>query len=289
MHLPLPCKQLLVGLPGTGKTTFLAALWHVVETAEVPEALRLVKLHGSRDHLNKIRKDWLKCRQLDRTVPAAEKTVSMILIEPGQDRTTELFLPDISGESFRRQWEDKLWTKEFNDLACEAIGALLFVHPRNVIPPEKIGPETNEMTAALAGDEHKSTGQEGSTEQPIPWTPDSAPTQVKVVELLQYLLSGPFSSRELRLAVMISAWDLILEDGHSPQKWLETRLPLLDQFLKANCDTCKSRVYGISAQGGELQQAVQLRRHIKASGRIIIVGPDCHTHDITEPIRWVMG
>ncbi len=289
MHFPHHCKQLLVGLPSTGKTTFLAALWHVVESSEVPEALRLVRLHGIRDHLNKIRQDWLNCKPLERTLPAAEKTVSMTLTEPGQDRTTELFLPDISGESFRRQWEDKQWTKEFNDLACEAIGALLFVHPGTVIPPEKIGSGTKKMSAALAAEENELTNQEEDEEQASPWTPDKTPTQVKLVELLQYLLSGPFSSRELRLAVVVSAWDLVLKDGHSPQKWLDIRLPLLAQFLKANCDTCRTRVYGVSAQGGELQQADQLRRHMKASRRIIISGPDCHAHDITEPIRWIMG
>ena len=66
------CKQLLIGLPETGKTTFLAALWQVVESDEVPGALRLEKLHGDREHLNKIRADWLCCSPMGRTIIAAE-------------------------------------------------------------------------------------------------------------------------------------------------------------------------------------------------------------------------
>ena len=42
----VPIHQLVVGLPGSGKTTFLAALWHALESAEVSLALQLTEVHG---------------------------------------------------------------------------------------------------------------------------------------------------------------------------------------------------------------------------------------------------
>ena len=60
-------KQLVVGLPRTGKTSFIAALGHVVESGEVPNSLQLVDLGNVRDRVNAISKEWLGYREVDRT------------------------------------------------------------------------------------------------------------------------------------------------------------------------------------------------------------------------------
>src|SRR5437660_6881619 len=119
---PTNYKQLIIGLPESGKTTFLAALWNVVTSREVDGSLRLVKLDGDRKHLNKIRKAWLEYRKVGRTVPTTEEVVSMKLGLPRDDRLVELVFPDMSGESFRQQWVDRKWTKEYDELVSEASG-----------------------------------------------------------------------------------------------------------------------------------------------------------------------
>lgn len=283
------CKQVMIGLPRTGKTTFLAALWHVVQSGEVPESLQLVELHGERTHLNNICENWLGCQALERTFIGTEEKVAMKLAQPPAGLRTELVLPDLSGESFRNQWERREWTKEYNDLAIEAVGILLFIHPREVTEPIRIGPATERMAAAIDAIGGASNDQRESEEEPTPWTPGMAPTQVKLVELLQFLMSGPFASRTLRLAVVISAWDLVMQYGESPSAWLTRRLTLLDQYLKSNSHYCQFKVYGVSAQGGELENSKKILSKKKPSERIIIVGDKSEGHNITAPIQWVMG
>jgi Double-GTPase 1 len=72
--------------------------------------------------------------------------------------------------------------------------------------------------------------------------------QVRIVQLLSDLLRPPFTQLRRRLAVIISAWDLVPE-GFTPDRWLSTQMPLVDQFLKANGDLFRTNLYGVSAQG----------------------------------------
>jgi hypothetical protein len=291
-------KQLLVGLPGAGKTTFLAALWQVVESEEVPGSLVVSEVHGIRDHLNKIRETWVKCQPFERTRIPAEKMVSFRLKHPQSGDIVELALPDLSGETFKLQWEKHEWTSDFEKLASESSGVLLFIHPSTIEEPVRIDPTLDCLAATLdngdvgakASDSESSPQKEQSFPSAIveEWTPEKTPAQVKLVEILQFLRFRPFADRILPVAVVVSAWDLIA-DGNNATSWLEKRLPLFAQFLQANREEIPSAVFGISAQGGELSKAAQLQHHINASNRIIVSAPDrSTTHDITAPIKWLL-
>ena len=60
-------KLLMIGLRGSGKTTYLAALWHYLEFAEVEDQLKLPQLQSDRDYLNSIRNNWLALKPVGRT------------------------------------------------------------------------------------------------------------------------------------------------------------------------------------------------------------------------------
>ena len=63
---------LLIGLPSTGKTSFLAALYAIQQT-QSPTALVLKKLDGDSGYLNKIRDAWLAFKPVGRN-PIDTKT-----------------------------------------------------------------------------------------------------------------------------------------------------------------------------------------------------------------------
>ncbi len=200
------CRHLLIGLPATGKTTFLAALWHLVESAEIPEALRLVKLEGDREYINGLTRRWMRCESLSRTPVSTETLVSMRLRETMQ------------------------------------------------------------------------------------WSHDMAPTQVVLTDLLQFMQVRRGSEQPLKLGVIVSAWDLVEDQTSDPASWFGSRLPLLAQFLECNNLFWSTRIYGVSAQGGDLDRdKVTLLQHHAASERLRISGPETTEHDLTGPLKWLLG
>jgi hypothetical protein len=48
-----PFQCLMLGLPKAGKTTFLAALWHVLKPGEIPGSLLMGPREGDQEYLNR--------------------------------------------------------------------------------------------------------------------------------------------------------------------------------------------------------------------------------------------
>jgi hypothetical protein len=282
-------RNLVIGLPESGKTTFIAAFWHVVESEEVPSALRVKQLTGDRAYLNRLREAWLRCEPVGKTLPADETVVRMLLEDRASLGTSELLLPDIAGETFHDQWINRRWTKGFDELVLAADGALVFVHPNEINEPIRI------ETVNAHVDGIRQTRDDGvappvgaqTVGEPTPtiWDAASAPTQVQLVDLLQFLIWRR-AGRALNLAVVVSAWDLVRSAEQSPRDWCAARLPLLGQFLASNPKCMQAAHYGISAQGGELpKDAERLRALTHASERLEVVDDLSTSHDVTLPVQ----
>lgn len=290
-------RQFLLGLPATGKTTFLAALWHVVNSVEVEGALELERLHGNQKHLNEIRNLWSDVRALERTKVGSEKFISMLLKDSNRNSVTEVIFPDLSGESFISQWVHRKMKKDHAELVREAVGGLLLIHP-DTVTEEALIPETEHiiegMRTEMQGERPTAvvTNQisDAGTNQmlaEVDWNPEKAPTQILLVDLLQFI-AALNTRRPIKLAVVVSAWDRITITI-SPSKWIENRLPLLSQYLTAHHEIFFTEFYGISAQGGNLDDADELRKNIRPSDRIHVIKNDLsESHDITIPIQWII-
>lgn len=287
---------LIMGLPKTGKTTFLAVLWDVVDTETVEGSLILEFLEGDQQHLNSIRDLWANCREIPQTQFGTEKNVSMTLRDRQSNVKGRISFPDMDGEAFERQWTDRAWPRSQKETTEGCDSALVFIHPSKVKPGALIRDakplidiltqgETDGAAPAESTAQHESAGPPPDSSQRF------TPTQVQLVELLQFLRWAKQGLSGFRLGVIISAWDLVMKQGTTtPDKWLQAQLPLLDQFLVANREAICFRVYGVSAQGGDLEKdAVQLRKKHRPSERIIVVEGSSKSADITIPVRWVMG
>ena len=279
----------IIGLPESGKTTFLAALWHLVTAGEVETTLRLGNLlAGDSRHLNAIAARWRDAMVQERTAIAGYRLVSMNLLNSAGQAVRVTF-PDVPGETFRQMWEDRDCEQEVADIL--RIGdILLFIHADTIRAPNWVVDELALSEAA---------GLEGPDGQTEAWNPRHAPTQVQLVDLLQLLRMPPLDIGPRRLAVMLSAWDKTHEEGLTPEDYLGARLPLLSQYLSRGADGWNWRVYGLSAQGGEydtaepdaepLTQAMELRALDQPSNRIQLLAPEGNTHDMTEPLAWLMS
>lgn len=267
-------SALLLGLPGSGKTTFLAALWHVAESAEIDPSLKVTQLAGDRKYLNDICGVWRRCEPADRTLATMEQRATLILTDGTEE--TELEIPDMSGESFEHYFKYRRWPRAFDDIARRCGTILLFVHPLQLVEATTIS-VANKAAAALPPMPSSAESEEGQ-----PWDVGLTPTQVKLVDLLQLLRFAEVGASR-RVVVIVSAWDLV---GGDPREWLRARLPLLDQYLRANQESEQVIVYGISAQGGRLpEDKERLASVARPSDRISVVGPGASQHDVTSPLR----
>jgi GTPase SAR1 family protein len=288
------CSIVICGLPASGKTTFLAAFWHVVFQRADPNAkLRFDSLkQGDHAHLNAITRRWQQAKEQIHTETASGKIVSMNL-KDGDGRKVRMTFPDLSGESYQQMWEVRECDPQLSQLLGSGEGVLLFVHANRVKRPIGVA-EVVAQTEALGGKKPEPTVSEK-------WHPKDAPTAVQIVEILQMLRSNALHSPAKRLAIMLSAWDKVEEEGLDPEAFLARELPLLDQHLRQGEGGWEFRVYGLSAQGGdyepELREGEEMDPALKAkvdalraiedaAGRIRLFSPAPAT-DLTEPIAWL--
>lgn len=282
-------STVIIGLPESGKTTFLAALWHVVVTRDVETALRFGDLRiGDISHLNAIAARWREAKVQDRTAVTGSRLVSMNLLDPSGSAVRVTF-PDLPGEAYRRMWEDRDCEADVAEVLT-ADSVLLFVHADTIRAPNWVVDEVKLS---------KMLGLDVVGDGPVSWHPRLAPTQVQLVDLLQMMRMQPLDVGPRRLAIMLSAWDKVEDEGLSPEDYLMAKMPLFGQYLRQGADGWNTRVYGLSAQGGDydpveeeaekVAEAEQLRRLDSASTRIKLSGPAGMSHDLTEPISWLIG
>jgi len=286
--------HVMIGLPEAGKTTYLAALWHVLCSNEVDGSLTLARLEGNKSYLNEIRETWARASTVGRTNPGKEPDLSFILADESGNEL-EIHVPDLSGEAFEADWVERSMRKERAAILSNVSGAMLFINPKNVrseVLISAVADDVSELEDEL--DDEGITGEQqieeemAGTDEPNEWRAEQAPTQIQLVDLLQILLYLN-ERRPISLVVVVSAWDEI-KQTIKPESWVKRELPLLWQFLKSNPNDLNSTYLGISAQGGDLaKESDRLKGIDIPSERISVVSTaDGVSHDITRPLRWLM-
>ena len=124
-----------------------------------------------------------------------------------------------------------------------------------------------------------------------PWEPRFAAKQVKVVDLIQNIAEKGQIKQPIPLAVMLSAWDVIEPRGAPkirPDEFLRTEWSLLHQYLQANPELFRSRIFGVSARGGGDSNQSELVRLLPHERVWLKDGVEV-TKDITRPLRFLLG
>lgn len=284
---------LFMGLPGSGKTTFLAALWHVLHDQGSETRLKFRRLSEDRTYLHEITADWQKCSQVQRTKLEHEQVVNLILTSGTTE--FEITVPDLSGEGFEQQLRDRKIGVKHHENVQRATGLVLFVHAR-VKEGARLS-YSRQLSAVLDGaPPHQLAGADaaaGNARKSAiePWSTEKLPTQVALVELLQLALESVV--RKVRVAVVVSAWDLVEKASFTgtPRAYLKRELPLLRQFLDSNDDRLEYTVFGVSAQGGDITVAAEKAELLgldDALKRIKVVYDNEISQDITGPIAWLL-
>ncbi len=267
-------------MPESGKTTFLAALWNLLFSEEIPTALVLGSLPQNREYLNSLSEKWIRFVEIGHTPTNEVQEISLQLKD--NDDLIDFHVPDMHGETWEALWTSRLCAEHAVEWVQDTSGIMLFLHCEKIRYPLDIM-DRNAMAKAI---------EEKLVENTVvDWSRIKSPTQVMLVDILQALTHPPLGSKNRKLVIIISAWDKAEETGLTPDKHLRVHLPLLHQFVQFGGNFTGVKVFGISAQGGDLKSKTdteQLKAESVPSRRIKVVDGNSIHHDLTSPIRWLM-
>lgn len=273
-------RQLIVGMPASGKSTFIAALRHLLVANEVATELELTALSDDESHVNTLEADWLACKEVQRTKTVTEGWVEFRVRNRATGAEAVLSVPDLRGETFEQPLCAGRCNRELYDALRDADALLLFT---NADRPDDSGliSDFNDML-----DDVEPTAGRKPGSKPVPFDPMAMPEEAKIVEFLQLANRRPLRPTLRRIGIVISAWDVV-PNGSTPEKWFAERRPMIDQFLSNNADLWQVRLYGVSAIGGKLPRDKKKLDRMKPSERIILVGEQTAAHDLTSPLSWL--
>jgi hypothetical protein len=267
----------IAGLPGAGKTTFLAALWHLVRSDEVPPELAFDGLEGiDVAHLNKIRLCWQQHMPMPRTKPSQERIARINLKSKSGDRLT-LAAPDFAGEGFRQMWTARRATKPIAQSARDATGHLLLINAEKVVYPLTVDDYRVQLEAMSA-----------TASAEMPFDAKKCPTAAMLADVLCSLEEPPVSAAPKRMMLALTAWDTVAHEGRSPDEVLAANLPLVRQMMRSRERDFQWRVVGVSAQGGDYDDFDPNKAPDIASERIKVVENSGEHHDLTRMLSWLL-
>lgn len=266
-----------LGLPGTGKSTFLGALWLLVQDPALTELVE-VRTQGSREYLDELADRVSLGLEIHRTEIDANQRLLLELGFKGKG-SAEIEIPDLSGEAVRELIEERIWHRSLADTVTNAESMMLFLHPSEIQFP---------IPANVVEVKTESTREIEKPRAAAGFKPSDACTSAKIIELLENIVELRFDLWPLRLAIVVSAWDRVADDTN-PSRWLDDRLPAVAGFLRANPDLVNHSVFGVSAQGGQLpEDQTELLKKGDVSARSYAVLDSGERAPMHAPLDWIL-
>lgn len=295
MNTPSELPILLLGLEDSGKSNFILGLDVVLDDLKTPDGLVHSELAEDRSYVQPLRELWLKGEELPRTSGQMEPQLHQLIVEhPASGKRVLFHIPDQAGESFSAAFVSRSFSSAFCERLRAARGLLVFIHANDNADHELHSEPLYHEAVATQINTY------ADTQTPVlDFAPDVAAKQIKLVDLLQFVDEAREGCPPLRVSLIVSAWDQVLnapggarsEMPLAPELFVAKRWPLLFQFLESNADRFVSQIYGVSARGGngDADDLDKMLSHARPADRVIVVDGDHQSSDITRPVRWVLG
>ncbi|WP_055335600.1 hypothetical protein [Ralstonia solanacearum] len=280
----MSASVVVLGGPDSGKSNYIARLWTALreKKGELVEAVQPTDIDfvlDAADHL--FQGQFIQRSEQTEDRRDFEVTVG----SRSNGKQAKIVVPDISGELWWRAVTDLDVTPDLMDDMHNASGALLFLREgsdQNIQPLDWITAKKYLSKAKVADDK-------------------GTPTQVMLCELIRFLeltLAQRPDGGKPRLAVVVSAWDLVGNDvfEKGPISYLEQEYPMLAGRLD-DLSTLDVQVFGLSVVGGDLDEEnfkkAFLEKGIDGHGWVAIHAADTGAWtkdpDMTKPVAWAIG
>ena len=235
-------RCLIAGLPDAGKSTYLGALWYIINNDPNKDKMSLkVSANNPPENLEQLSilsNRWLKVEDMDRTSTDVPSNISfnLVTLSGGEDFTLEV--PDFRGESIR-QIITQNQPKEF-DVWCERADAMLYMMSN--IAPGLFADDYQTDEDEIETEENKVVGLEFDVKNM------SAAAQNMLV--LRYLAE---KKQYKKVVICLSAWDKVMAyyPDKTPEEYVKEVSPALYNLIKFFYNNVK--FYGLSAQGSEYE------------------------------------
>ena len=281
-------RYYMMGIPESGKTTFLVAFTFMLEDQTEGTRLHLNPSEPPEGMTKEFKEEmdhWGKFEPLDHTRVGQIHRMKYTLYDEKEERYI-LEIPDRYGEIF----SNIVLNRYINDdtraewLAADKILFFVNFQRMNIGNQEELLTELPQETQQLLINGKESLEKKEEDDKKF-----ILPDQFVLVELLQML-------QEIRrngvfIKFIISAWDSLNLQGIDHEKQLpeivfEKYLPFVYQFLKSNSNSIYAEFWGISAQGSDLSDKEEIKKMSQALDsmeRVIVVDSEGEvSHDLSK-------
>lgn len=272
---------MIAGLPSSGKSTYIGALWYCLMHPEKIEGIKLVadKMNLADDLtvLNRLSDAYKNMKLIDRNYSDKNETVLINLKVEDTDTRLQVEVPDFLGENFRDLVEMKEselvseWLKDTDTL-------VYFMN--EVTPPEfedDHGPEDDESP------------------MPAKEVPQFSIKTISAVAMNIMVLKCLLSKKSFKkVVIVLSWWDQKTNNGstrNNPQEYLKDNSPALFNFIQHHISNFE--IIGLSAQGQEYPKEDQgnyevakkeIKAKMRAGKRSFVEIGDEIIHDLSLPL-----
>lgn len=274
-------KCMIAGLPGSGKSTYIGALWYCLMHPEKIEGIKMVadKMNLADDLtvLNRLSDAYKYVKLIDRNYSDQNETVQINLKVADSDTRLQVEIPDFLGENFRdlvELKESKLvseWLKDTDTL-------VYFM---------------NEVTPPEFEDDHGP--EDDDSPMPAKEVPQFSIKTISAVAMNIMVLKCLLSKKSFKkVVIVLSWWDQKTNNGttkNNPQEYLKDNSPALFNFIQHHIPNFE--IIGLSAQGQEYPTKTQgnyeaTKKEIKAKTRegkrsFVEIGDEI-VHDLSLPL-----
>lgn len=280
-------KCLVGGLPDTGKSTFLGALWYNLRNCSTLIPMKLQSDENLPDDITLLEKfsdNWINLVKFDRTNSNTSDLVKINLVELNTNKKIELGIPDFLGETFLDIIEGK--TNSTLEKWCKEADTLLYF--------------IQDASPGVFEDDFKRDGDEENI-APVeipPLTARKMTEAAKNIMILKYLSE---MKKFKKVIIALSWWDVMTKNGATPcnpAEHLRNISPALYYNLYERFENVE--IIGVSAQGesypedgasdDDIREFKQRMATLTLSGKRAFIQKDnTICYDLSLPISELMN
>ena len=278
----------MIGAPESGKTNYLARVWEEMRGEKGP--LRATRTDDDIVYVMDALSHLLQGKFAPRTEKGVEMvrgcSVEVAWEREGRTEQAELVMPDVNGELWERAVETNELPEEWLQSVRGSVGALVFVRVASSVNRPSLDWVTAGELLRLDG------APEGVSKQGM-----GIPTDVQLCEFLRFLeyaLGKGTAVRRPRVAVMVTAWDMV-DAGRAqqgPAHYLSEEFPLFAGRL-GDVSKVEVGVFGVSVVGGDFSDTDFRERFLASEigefgfvvGEAVAEQPKLN---VTTPLQWIL-